>query len=177
MPHQPCACPLMSPEHQGRLQWGPSAQSRACFHFSDDSWEVWQVLNAFVQLCALLQHTLNPPVQTLCALREIGGAALQPCPAGHDRSLWQSRGGKSHLGQPPQAPGGKTLPQTRPGAVPASPPCFGRPTIGGKYCLGERKRYRSCNTDVSGAGRGSGAGRDGGMERGDQPCPGGIGPV
>uniref|UniRef100_A0A8C9MGG0 ADAM metallopeptidase with thrombospondin type 1 motif 10 n=1 Tax=Serinus canaria TaxID=9135 RepID=A0A8C9MGG0_SERCA len=24
---------------------------------------------------------------------------------------------------------------------------FGRPTIGGKYCLGERKRYRSCNTD------------------------------
>ncbi|NWT05708.1 ATS10 metalloproteinase, partial [Mionectes macconnelli] len=24
-----------------------------------------------------------------------------------------------------------------------------RPTIGGKYCLGERKRYRSCNTDVS----------------------------
>ncbi|XP_044162067.1 A disintegrin and metalloproteinase with thrombospondin motifs 10-like [Bufo gargarizans] len=22
-----------------------------------------------------------------------------------------------------------------------------RPTIGGKYCLGERKRYRSCNTD------------------------------
>jgi len=26
---------------------------------------------------------------------------------------------------------------------------FARPTIGGKYCLGERKRYRSCNTDVS----------------------------
>lgn len=24
-----------------------------------------------------------------------------------------------------------------------------RPTGGGKYCLGERKRYRSCNTDVS----------------------------
>lgn len=24
-----------------------------------------------------------------------------------------------------------------------------RPTIGGKYCLGERKRYRSCNIDVS----------------------------
>lgn len=24
-----------------------------------------------------------------------------------------------------------------------------RPTIGGKYCLGERKRFRSCNIDVS----------------------------
>lgn len=24
-----------------------------------------------------------------------------------------------------------------------------RPTIGGKYCLGERRRHRSCNTDVS----------------------------
>ncbi len=27
--------------------------------------------------------------------------------------------------------------------------CSFRPTGGGKYCLGERKRYRSCNTDVS----------------------------
>lgn len=26
---------------------------------------------------------------------------------------------------------------------------FCRPSGGGKYCLGERKRYRSCNTDVS----------------------------
>lgn len=24
-----------------------------------------------------------------------------------------------------------------------------RPTIGGKYCLGERRRHRSCNTNVS----------------------------
>lgn len=24
-----------------------------------------------------------------------------------------------------------------------------RPTVGGKYCLGERKRFRSCNIDVS----------------------------
>lgn len=31
----------------------------------------------------------------------------------------------------------------------SSHPWFVRPTIGGKYCLGERKRYRSCNTDVS----------------------------
>lgn len=27
-----------------------------------------------------------------------------------------------------------------------------RPTIGGKYCLGERRRHRSCNTDVSSHG-------------------------
>lgn len=27
--------------------------------------------------------------------------------------------------------------------------CVFRPSGGGKYCLGERKRYRSCNTDVS----------------------------
>lgn len=32
-----------------------------------------------------------------------------------------------------------------------SPMCVSavRPTIGGKYCLGERKRFRSCNIDVS----------------------------
>lgn len=28
-------------------------------------------------------------------------------------------------------------------------PTLSRPTIGGKYCLGERRRHRSCNTDVS----------------------------
>lgn len=28
-------------------------------------------------------------------------------------------------------------------------PAPSRPTIGGKYCLGERRRHRSCNTDVS----------------------------
>lgn len=28
-------------------------------------------------------------------------------------------------------------------------PTPSRPTIGGKYCLGERRRHRSCNTDVS----------------------------
>lgn len=27
--------------------------------------------------------------------------------------------------------------------------CGCRPTVGGKYCLGERKRFRSCNIDVS----------------------------
>ncbi len=27
--------------------------------------------------------------------------------------------------------------------------CGSRPTVGGKYCLGERKRFRSCNIDVS----------------------------
>lgn len=30
-----------------------------------------------------------------------------------------------------------------------------RPTIGGKYCLGERRRHRSCNTDVSFCGTSS----------------------
>ncbi|NWT75238.1 ATS10 metalloproteinase, partial [Prunella himalayana] len=51
-----------------------------------------------------------------------------------------------------------------------------RPTIGGKYCLGERKRYRSCNTDVSGGSRAGRDGRDGGggicLVQGDLPCPG-----
>lgn len=32
-------------------------------------------------------------------------------------------------------------------------PVPSRPTIGGKYCLGERRRHRSCNTEVSALGR------------------------
>lgn len=32
-------------------------------------------------------------------------------------------------------------------SLPSTP--ISRPTIGGKYCLGERRRHRSCNTDVS----------------------------
>lgn len=48
-------------------------------------------------------------------------------------------------------------PSTESGPPPPAPPAPSvycprvpsRPTIGGKYCLGERRRHRSCNTDVS----------------------------
>ena len=99
----------------------------------------------------------KPLAQLHCALvaermRSAGGLHFCNSPSRQDPSLQQSRVGKSHgapadLGQ---------LPATNathcPKLVLPSRSWFGRPTIGGKYCLGERKRYRSCNTDVSTAG-------------------------
>lgn len=88
---------------------------------------------------------------TLAAERVKSAGALRFCssPSRRDPSLQQSRVGKSHgapanLGQPPA-----TNVAHCPKLVLPSCSWFGRPTIGGKYCLGERKRYRSCNTDVS----------------------------
>ena len=55
-------------------------------------------------------------------------------------------------GQPSGPPPGRAarpLPPSPPASSLSYPTTLSRPTIGGKYCLGERRRHRSCNTDVS----------------------------
>lgn len=45
--------------------------------------------------------------------------------------------------------GWRPLPPIPPAPFLSCPPPASRPTIGGKYCLGERRRHRSCNTEAS----------------------------
>lgn len=51
-------------------------------------------------------------------------------------------------GPSPNSEATHSIHHPRPHLSPLSP-APSRPTIGGKYCLGERRRHRSCNTDVS----------------------------
>lgn len=51
-------------------------------------------------------------------------------------------------GPSPNSEAAHSIHHPQPHLSPLSP-APSRPTIGGKYCLGERRRHRSCNTDVS----------------------------